>query len=88
MFNEIGIAGEYALSAGERRRLGIAIELLTVPSVLALDEPTSGLDATAALSVMELLKELTKDDILIISIVHQPRKEIFDLFDRLILMSF
>lgn len=44
------------LSGGERKRLAIAVELISCPSVLFLDEPTSGLDATAAEELLSLLR--------------------------------
>lgn len=45
------------ISGGEKRRTGIAMELITSPHVLFLDEPTTGLDASTACSVMQLLYE-------------------------------
>jgi ABC-type multidrug transport system ATPase subunit len=50
-----GIRG---LSGGERKRLSVALELLSTPSVLFMDEPTSGLDAAMALEMGKLCKNL------------------------------
>jgi ABC-type multidrug transport system ATPase subunit len=44
------------LSGGQRRRVSIALELLTNPSLLMLDEPTSGLDASMDRQIMEILR--------------------------------
>ena len=41
-------------SGGQRKRVNIGLELVTVPSLLFLDEPTSGLDATAAVDVIQV----------------------------------
>lgn len=54
---------------------------------LFLDEPTSGLDATAAGSIMKTLKALSKLGISVIVIIHQPRSEIFEMIDDLILLG-
>ena len=58
------------------------------PSFLCLDEPTSGLDANSALLVMESLKTLVETrGTTICSVIHQPRKFIYELFDSLILLG-
>ncbi len=46
------------LSGGQQRRVGIAMEMLTDPSMLILDEPTAGLDPSLVLQVMSLLRQL------------------------------
>lgn len=50
------------VSGGERKRVSIATQLITDPSVLFLDEPTSGLDGFQAQSVMEAMKNLTENN--------------------------
>jgi energy-coupling factor transporter ATP-binding protein EcfA2 len=61
---------------------------MAAPTILFLDEPTSGLDASSALLVMKSLKHLVeKEGVTIVSVIHQPRKFIFDLFDSLILLG-
>ena len=76
------------ISGGEKRRVGIACELVTSPSILFLDEPTSGLDAFNAFNVMECLVTLAKDyNRTVICTIHQPRSNIVALFDQLVLLA-
>ncbi|KAJ9151833.1 ABC-2 type transporter [Pleurostoma richardsiae] len=76
------------ISGGEKRRVGIACELVTSPSILFLDEPTSGLDAYNAYNVIECLVTLAKDyKRTVIFTIHQPRSNIVALFDRLLLLA-
>jgi len=53
-----GGAGTASVSGGERRRVSVAMELVTSPDVLVLDEPTSGLDAAAASAMVQTLRSL------------------------------
>lgn len=75
------------VSGGERRRANIGAQLISDPAILFLDEPTSGLDAFQANSVMESMKSLAVNGRLVISVIHQPRSSIYEMFDRLLLLS-
>jgi ABC-type multidrug transport system ATPase subunit len=76
------------ISGGEKRRVCIACELVTSPSILFLDEPTSGLDAFNAFNVVECLVSLVKNyNRTVIFTIHQPRSNIVALFDQLILLA-
>ncbi|KAL8740577.1 MAG: hypothetical protein Q9190_006742 [Brigantiaea leucoxantha] len=76
------------ISGGEKRRVGIACELVTSPSILFLDEPTSGLDAFNAFNVVECLVTLARSyNRTIIFTIHQPRSNIVALFDNLVLLA-
>eukprot|EP00903_Cladosiphon_okamuranus_P012833 g11992.t1 len=74
------------LSGGQKRRLKIALELLVDRQILFLDEPSSGLDAAAALELVTILKRLS-DKVTIVVAIHQPRPEVWRLFDHAILLS-
>ena len=76
------------ISGGEKRRVGIACELVTSPSILFLDEPTSGLDAFNAFNVVECLINLVKTyQRTVVFTIHQPRSNIVALFDQLVLLA-
>jgi len=76
------------ISGGERKRVMVATELVTKPSIIFLDEPTSGLDSTSAYELILILKNLAQSGgHSIVTVIHQPRTTIFDLFDGLLLLS-
>lgn len=84
----IGHELERGISGGEKRRVSIACELVTSPLILFLDEPTSGLDANNANNVIECLVSLARDyKRTLILTIHQPRSNIFNLFNKLILLN-
>ncbi|KXJ90620.1 P-loop containing nucleoside triphosphate hydrolase protein [Microdochium bolleyi] len=83
----IGNSEHRGCSGGEKRRTSIGVQLLANPSVLFLDEPTTGLDATSAYLVIKTLKTLANQGRTIITTIHQPRSEIWDLFDNLMVLS-
>jgi ABC-type multidrug transport system ATPase subunit len=57
-------------SGGEKRRMSLAIQLLSNPSVLWLDEPTTGLDATSAFHLITTLEALARKGRTIVSTIH------------------
>ncbi|XP_010069548.2 ABC transporter G family member 11 [Eucalyptus grandis] len=75
------------ISGGEKRRVSIALEILMRPRLLFLDEPTSGLDSASAFFVTQTLRGLSRDGRTVIASIHQPSSEVFELFDRLCLLS-
>jgi ABC-type multidrug transport system ATPase subunit len=58
------------LSGGQRKRVSVALELLTKPSVLFLDEPTSGLDPGMDREVMRMLRCLTDEGRTVVVVTH------------------
>lgn len=74
-------------SGGERRKISIGVQMLRNPSILFLDEPTTGLDATSAFNIVKTLKHLADTGRTVVTTIHQPRSDIFFLFDRLTLLS-
>nr|XP_019047681.1 ATP-dependent permease [Kwoniella bestiolae CBS 10118]OCF26611.1 ATP-dependent permease [Kwoniella bestiolae CBS 10118] len=86
--SRIGESGKRSISGGEKRRVSIACELVTGPSILFLDEPTSGLDSYNAYNVISSLSTLAKQfNRTVIFTIHQPQSNIVNLFDRLLLLA-
>ncbi|KAK9886098.1 hypothetical protein WA026_014887 [Henosepilachna vigintioctopunctata] len=75
------------ISGGERKRLALAAELLTNPSLLFCDEPTSGLDSFMSLNVVQMLKAMAQTGRTVICTLHQPSSELFQMFDKIGLMA-
>ncbi|EYC22686.1 hypothetical protein Y032_0016g2897 [Ancylostoma ceylanicum] len=84
---KIGKDSQKSISKGEKKRLSFASEILTDPSILFCDEPTSGLDSYMALQVVAALKVLASKGKTVISTIHQPSSQVYELADRLILMA-
>jgi ABC-type multidrug transport system ATPase subunit/ABC-type multidrug transport system permease subunit len=74
-----------ALSGGQRRRVGVATELLTRPGLLFLDEPTTGLDPGLEARLMGLLRALADDSRAVVVTTHATRS--LRLCDRLLVMG-
>lgn len=84
----IGDETKRGISGGQRKRVNIGMELVARPTVLFLDEPTSGLDATASLDVCGILRRVAEEaGITVISVIHQPRYDIFTMFHDVLLLG-
>lgn len=83
----VGVPGE-GLNVEQRKRLTIAVEMVARPELLLfLDEPTSGLDSQTAWSICTLLRKLAHNGQAILCTIHQPSSQIFQSFDRLLLLG-
>jgi ABC transport system ATP-binding/permease protein len=85
----LGLAGSSrqriaTLSGGQRKRVSVALELLTEPSLLFLDEPTSGLDPALDKEVMQELREQADAGRTVVIVTHSVLY--LDLCDRVMVM--
>ncbi len=74
------------LSGGQRKRLSIAMEFISNPSLFILDEPDSGLDGVMARELFEQLRLIADQGKIIIVITHTPDR-VIDLFDVVIVLA-
>jgi len=72
------------LSGGQRKRVSIAVELITKPSVIFLDEPTSGLDPATEEKIMKLFRQIAESGRTVIMTTHAM--ENVRLFDKVVLL--
>lgn len=85
---QIGKPEKKILSGGQRKRVNIAMELVTDPVIMFLDEPTSGLAADDTAALVQLLAELAKQTgKTIITTIHQPAKEEFEKFNLALILG-
>ena len=76
VLDKVGLKNEYhkkpnQLSGGQCQRVAIARALVNNPDILLADEPTGALDSTTSIQIMELIKEISKDR-LVIMVTHNP----------------
>jgi ABC-type multidrug transport system ATPase subunit/pSer/pThr/pTyr-binding forkhead associated (FHA) protein len=83
----VGDQRKRGVSGGQRKRVNLAMELLTDPPILVLDEPTSGLSSTDTISVMELLRSLADAGKTILVTIHQPSLEAYQKFDAVAVIA-
>lgn len=84
----VGSSSDKTISGGEIKRLAIAVELVTNPSLIFLDEPTSGLDSANALRVVRSLHHLARrDQKTVVFTIHQPDSALFELFDNVMVLA-
>ncbi|MFZ5895633.1 MAG: FHA domain-containing protein [Myxococcota bacterium] len=85
---QIGRPEKKILSGGQRKRVNIAMELVTDPVIMFLDEPTSGLAADDTAALIQLLADLAKQTgKTIITTIHQPAKDEFEKFNLALILG-
>ncbi|XP_065341155.1 ATP-binding cassette subfamily G member 4-like [Cloeon dipterum] len=75
------------LSGGQKKRLSIALELISNPPVLFLDEPTTGLDVVAATQCIKHLSSVAAQGRTVVCTIHQPSALIFSIFQHVYFLA-
>ncbi|TVR01004.1 MAG: FHA domain-containing protein [Deltaproteobacteria bacterium] len=82
----IGDAVRRGISGGQRKRVNLAQELITEPSLLLLDEPTSGLASEDTINVMRLLRRLADSGKTVLLTIHQPSLDAYRMMDNVLFL--
>ncbi len=81
-----GTAETKHLSGGERKRLNAGLDMVSIADVFLFDEPTSGLSSKDSEHVLEIIRSLAQNKIILVSI-HQPSSRLFRMFDKALLLD-
>jgi ABC-type multidrug transport system ATPase subunit len=82
----VGSALKKTLSGGERKRLNIGLDMIGMSDVYLFDEPTSGLSSKDSEHVLEIIRGMAHNKIIIVTI-HQPSSKLFQMFHKAILLD-
>src|SRR5882724_2862712 len=82
----VGTAIKKTLSGGERKRLNIGLDMIGSADVYLFDEPTSGLSSKDSEHVLEIIRSMAHNKIIIVTI-HQPSSKLFQMFHKAILLD-
>jgi ABC-type multidrug transport system ATPase subunit len=83
----IGVNAADGISADQRKRVTIGVEMAADPAILFLDEPTSGLDSFGAERVMTAVRKIAQRGTSVVCTIHQPSATIFGMFTHLLLLK-
>ena len=82
----VGAAHKKTLSGGERKRLNIGLDMISSADVYLFDEPTSGLSSKDSEHVIEIIRGMSHNKIVVVTI-HQPTSKIFQMFHKAVLLD-
>jgi len=82
----VGSSVKKFLSGGERKRLNIGLDMISSADVYLFDEPTSGLSSKDSEHVIEIIKSLSHNKIVLVTI-HTPTSKIFQMFNKAVLVD-
>lgn len=82
----VGSVHRKTLSGGERKRLNIGLDMISTADIYLFDEPTSGLSSKDSEHVVEIIRSMAHNKIVLVTI-HQPTTRIFEMFQKVILLD-
>jgi ABC-type multidrug transport system ATPase subunit len=82
----VGSSVKKYISGGERKRLNIGLDMISAADVYLFDEPTSGLSSKDSEHVIEIIRGLSHNKIVLVTI-HTPTSKIFQMFSKAILLD-
>ncbi|HEX8296688.1 MAG TPA: ATP-binding cassette domain-containing protein, partial [Chthoniobacteraceae bacterium] len=84
--NIVGTAVKKTLSGGERKRLNIGLDMVSGADVYLFDEPSSGLSSKDSEHVIEIIRSMAHNKIVMVTI-HQPTSKLFQMFSKALLLD-
>jgi ABC-type multidrug transport system ATPase subunit len=82
----VGSSQKKTLSGGERKRLNIGLDMISSADIFLFDEPTSGLSSKDSEHVIEIIRAMSHNKIVLVTI-HQPTSRIFQMFHKALLLD-
>jgi ABC-type multidrug transport system ATPase subunit len=82
----VGSTAQKILSGGERKRLNIGLDMVSSADIYLFDEPTSGLSSKDSEHIMEIIRDMSHNKIVLVTI-HQPTSRIFQMFHKAIVLD-
>ncbi|MEO1232205.1 MAG: ATP-binding cassette domain-containing protein [Myxococcota bacterium] len=83
----VGTPENRILSGGQRRRVGVAQEMVASPDMILLDEPLSGLSSQDARNLSAQFNGLAAEGAAVVVVVHQPSREVLSRFDKVVVLD-
>ncbi len=82
----VGSPMKKTLSGGERKRLNMGLDMIGSADVYLFDEPTSGLSSKDSEHVIEIIRSMSHNKIVLVTI-HQPTSKLFQMFNKAVLLD-